>query len=184
MKPCRWLTAAVAALSLSAVLTPRLGAEPLTLIYLLSEPGDYIGGGREYYRDDTNGTFAIPQASDRDGDGLIDYVVFSWQGDQLGEFTILQFGTNRLPGTDFAPDFYDDAQRAPFAGDGHPGLDVSMDGRGCNTVTGYFTLADAEFDYSVSPPRVVSFAIYFEQHCEGLPPALCGVFYYNYDPYQ
>lgn len=180
MIACRRPWMAVATFALFLVAAPYASADPQGFIYLESDAGDYIGGGRIYYRDSDNGRFATPQLSDRDGDGLIDYVFFLWEGD-LGEFVFLQFGTNQLPGTNLEPDFYDDAQRAPFAAPGHPGLDISMDGRGCNILTGNFTIMDAEFDYSVSPPHLVSFAVSFEQHCEGLDPALFGIFLYN-DP--
>ncbi len=172
---------AVAVLALPFVAPPRAAADPQTVIYLWSDPGDYIGGGQTYVRDTTNGTFSA-QASDRDGDGSADYVTFFWQGNTLGQFTILQFGTNQLPGTDFDPGRYDHARRAPFAPAGHAGVDVSMDGRGCNTLRGKLTIIDAEFDYSSGSPQVVSFAASFTQHCEGMHPALRGLFYYNYDP--
>jgi hypothetical protein len=171
-----------AILALVLTVTPRAAADPQTFMYLWSEPGDYIGGGQTYYRDLSNGNFSTPNAFDQDGDGLADYVQFFWQGNQLGQFVILQFGTNQLPGTDLAPGNYFHARRAPFAPAGHAGVDVSMDGRGCNTLRGELTIYNAVFDYSTGRPQVVSFAAYFRQHCEGAHPALHGVFFYNYDP--
>src|SRR5262249_49676683 len=72
------------------------------------------------------------------------------------------------------PGAYDNAERAPFASPGHPGLDVSGDGRGSNTLTGNFTITSAVFDYSNGYPVVRSFAASFEQHSEGATPALFG----------
>lgn len=69
--------------------------------------------------------------------------------------------------------------RASFASAGHPGLDVTGDSRGSNTLTGKFTVTEAVYDYSSSPPRVVSFAASFEQHSEGGAPALTGTIYYH-----
>jgi hypothetical protein len=182
MRAVRKAVLAVAILALPLAAPPRAAADPQTFIYLWSDAGDYIGQGRTYFRDLTNGTFYTPQASDRDGDGLADYVEFFWQGNTLGQFVILQFGTNQLPGTDFDPGRYNHARRAPFAPAGHAGVDVSMDGRGCNTLRGNLTIFDAEFDYSSGSPQVVSFAAAFTQHCEGGSPALHGLFFYNYDP--
>jgi len=87
-----------------------------------------------------------------------------------------QLNTPLIPGS------YPDSQRWPFEAPGHPGLDISGDGRGCNTDTGNFTVLDTTFDYTFFPARPVTFAIQFVQHCEGSPPALNGTFYYNFAP--
>jgi hypothetical protein len=173
---------AVAILALPLAVPPDAAADPQTFIYLWSDPGDFVGGGQTYYRDLSNGRFYTPNAFDRDGDGLADYVEFFWLGNTFGEFVTLQFGTNELPGTDLAPGRYKGAQRAPLASAGHAGVAVGMDGRGCNTLRGKLTIIDAQFDYSSGQPQVVSFAASFTQHCEGMRPALHGLFYYNYDP--
>jgi len=52
-----------------------------------------------------------------------------------------------------------------------PGLSFSGDGRGCNTVSGQFTITDAVFGTDGSVQR---FAASFEQHCDGAGPALRG----------
>src|SRR6185369_16502479 len=93
----------------------------------------------------------------------------------------LTFTTTQLH-LELKPGFYDKAMRAPFATAGHPGLEVTGDGRGCNTVTGSFTVLQATFDYSSGTPQLISFAAQFEQHCEGGPISLAGVIYYNYTP--
>jgi hypothetical protein len=59
---------------------------------------------------------------------------------------------------------------------------VSGDGRGCNTVTGDFTILDAKFDYSTGTPRVVSFAARFNEHCEGGSRTLHGTVFYGFVP--
>ena len=48
-------------------------------------------------------------------------------------------------------------------------LDVSGDDRGCNTLTGTFTVHEATLD---SGGNVVAFAADAQQHCEGGAPAL------------
>lgn len=81
--------------------------------------------------------------------------------------------------TDFAaPDnanltkgVYPNAQRYPFQAPGFPGLDVSGAGRGCNTLTGNFSVLQATYD---TAGNVKAFAADFEQHCEGSAPALFG----------
>ncbi|HYY59341.1 MAG TPA: carboxypeptidase regulatory-like domain-containing protein, partial [Pyrinomonadaceae bacterium] len=61
-----------------------------------------------------------------------------------------------------------------------PGLEIAGDGRGCNTLTGSFTVHEVTLDYSGSSPKVLTFAASFEQHCEGGPAALIGTLYYKY----
>jgi hypothetical protein len=61
----------------------------------------------------------------------------------------------------------------PFQGSDQPGLSVSGDGRGCNTLTGRFEVLEAVYR---SSGDVVSFAADFEQHCEGAPLRSSGRF--------
>ena len=70
---------------------------------------------------------------------------------------------------------YTDAQRAAFRDPGHPGLDVSGDGRGRNTLTGSFTIPQLVVD---ATDAVTALAATFPQHCEGAAPALHGTIRY------
>lgn len=56
---------------------------------------------------------------------------------------------------------YPNARRYPFHGVG-PGMEVRGNGRGCNTLTGSFTVTSADFD-----GRLRSIGIAVQQHCEG-----------------
>ena len=76
-------------------------------------------------------------------------------------------------GERLAPQTYEGAQR--FADATHPGLDVSGEGRGCNTVTGRFTVLTADF----TGTTVNHFRATFEEHCEGLAPTLRGEVGFN-----
>jgi hypothetical protein len=71
---------------------------------------------------------------------------------------------------------YNNAQRFDFRAPGTPGLDVFGDGRGCNTVSGSFTVYDATYN---GAGDVLSFAAQFTDHCEGGGPALLGSLSYN-----
>ena len=84
------------------------------------------------------------------------------------------FGTEKL-GAPLAVGKYDNAERAPFATPGHPGLDVSGDGRGCNKIQGSFEV----FAISWSVSILKSFTATFEQHCDGIKPALRGCVHYQ-----
>lgn len=61
---------------------------------------------------------------------------------------------------------YDNATRYPFQSPTEPGLSLFGDGRGCNTLTGSFTVKSAEFGPN---GWIQSFDATFVQHCEGDP---------------
>src|SRR5262249_16806482 len=73
------------------------------------------------------------------------------------------------------PGAYLNAQRFPFQDPGKPGLDVSGNGRGSNTLTGQFTVYDVGFNGTA----LTRFAAAFEQHSEGNPPALLDSILFN-----
>jgi hypothetical protein len=69
------------------------------------------------------------------------------------------------------PGTYTGAVGTTWRAPGEPGLDISGLGRGCNQLTGSFTVLDVVYgplDY------VQSLHATFEQHCEGRLPALRG----------
>jgi hypothetical protein len=70
---------------------------------------------------------------------------------------------------------YSDAQRDPFEMPGHPGLSITGDGRGCNTLTGSFQIEDL----TMTGATVTSFTATFEQHCEGGGAALRGCVHFQ-----
>jgi hypothetical protein len=76
-------------------------------------------------------------------------------------------------GQSLAPGTYTGATRYPFNGAG-PGLSLSGNGRGCNTLTGSFTVLDAVYGIN---GYVQTFDATFEQHCEGGDPAARGEVY-------
>jgi hypothetical protein len=73
-------------------------------------------------------------------------------------------------GQTLQPGVYDGATRYPFNGGG-AGLDVSGNGRGCNTLTGSFTIQSYK---PGSNGAVEEMQASFEQHCEGAAAALRG----------
>lgn len=70
---------------------------------------------------------------------------------------------------------YTDAERAPFATFMKPGLDISGDGRGCNSLSGSFDIDEIAWDGDV----LVHVLARFEQHCEEGPAALRGCVKYD-----
>ncbi|MGE3811579.1 MAG: hypothetical protein AB7I24_08525 [Candidatus Nanopelagicales bacterium] len=72
---------------------------------------------------------------------------------------------------------YTDAQRAPFAEAPHPGLELSGHGRGCNVLTGRFTILELVKDAGTGD--VTGVAATFEQYCEGQQPPARGTVGFN-----
>ncbi|MFG2110527.1 hypothetical protein [Micromonospora chersina] len=125
------------------------------------DSGDYISQGKSY------------SYSTGKGDGL---TVSSSTGSTVsisvnaynGDWWTLTFDA---PGTQvLVPRTYTAAHRHPFNGTG-PGLDLSGEGRGCNELTGSFTISKAVFG---PQGYVQTFDATFEQHCEGGTPAARG----------
>ena len=83
-----------------------------------------------------------------------------------------------------APGTYEQAERSVVASPGHPGLDVFGDGRGCNALSGRFVVIEGP-TYDTDGTTLLTFAVDFEQHCEGGVPALYGsVRYHSSQPVQ
>jgi hypothetical protein len=129
--------------------------------YYVSQPGDYIGQGlTELLR--SNSYYFTEFAAM----GLASVHV---SGIHSNDYWFLNFD-NGL-GVPLAPGTYNGAVRYGSNPPGVPGLDVSGNGRACNTLTGSFIVSEIE----VGPLNLVQrLALDFEQHCEGAPPALFG----------
>ena len=158
--------AAVAALLLSTT-----GAyAQTTLLSLNSQPGDYIGQGQQRTLTAADGQFSARANYDNG-------VSLSFHGHDMAVWWYLDFaapGNLRL-----TPGVYELATRFPFQAATVPGLSVSGEGRGCNTLTGRFEVLEVTYGPS---GEVLTFAADFEQHCEGVGPALTGSIRYNAGP--
>ncbi|ADO69252.1 hypothetical protein [Stigmatella aurantiaca] len=86
----------------------------------------------------------------------------------------VEFSTRAL-GTPLAVRTYTNAQRAPFAAPGYPGLSISGDGRGCNTLAGEFQIHDIAWD-SVG---LLKLSASFLQRCEAGNAVLRGMVAYE-----
>ncbi|HVU51483.1 MAG TPA: hypothetical protein VHL80_12395 [Polyangia bacterium] len=93
---------------------------------------------------------------------------------QQGLWWDLEFSTRNLA-QQLAAQVYTNAERAPFASPGHPGLEISGDGRGCNTLSGSFQVEDIQW----SDTTLKSFTATFEQHCEEGANALRGCVHFQ-----
>jgi hypothetical protein len=135
---------------------------PAPYVTMDSDAGDYIGQGQFRQFTGANATFitSVPQA----GTYIRLQVNPVAGGGWLMDFAA-PLGQPLVPGV------YINAQRAAFRTGTSPGIDISGDGRGCNTVTGSFTVYAIAF----SPSGALEhFDATYEHHCEGGPAALRG----------
>jgi hypothetical protein len=149
------------------LLWPVSSQAQTTLLVLESEPGDSVGGGVNQTFTLADGTFnAI-----RNFDGGVNV---SFSSPDFSHWWYLDFAApGKVPLT---PGVYEGATRFPFQEPDAPGLDVSGDGSGCNTLTGRFEVFEVKYGPGET---VLSFAASFEQHCEGRTPALVGSIFFN-----
>jgi len=128
-------------------------------MHFSSDTGDYVAGGVLKVWTIKESTFAIG--------GTNSYLRMSVSGE--GDWWYLDF---RAPSNGhLVPGQFQAAERAPFTTGKAPGLQVTGDGRGCNTVSGRFEIKTIDW---TSAATVAEIDIVFEQHCEGMSPALRG----------
>ncbi len=144
---------------------------PVSSLTMQSDPGDWVGGGQSYNLTSANATIQVSANVTTDPNVVGIRVSSPTTGNNFG----LSF---KAPGTaPLMPGTYSNAARYPFEGPNTPGLDVSGDGRGSNTLTGQFTIVQAVFNASGT---VQNFDATFIQHSEGAAPALKGEIRYNF----
>src|SRR5437879_2756766 len=139
----------------------------VTSLTMISDAGDYIGGGQFYFYTPADGTFTAQQ-------NFAQGVSLAFNTPSFDHFWYLDFAApNSQPLT---VGTYLGATRFPFQASSEPGLDVAGDGRGCNMLTGSFQVLQVTYG---SGTDIVAFDAVFEQHCEGAVPALRGEIRYN-----
>jgi hypothetical protein len=136
----------------------RYQMQPLTYSFV-SDAGDYIGQGATKSYTGATTIFGLS--------GSLSNLTFTVSGlrDTWRVQLVAPQGQQLQAGTT-----YSGATRAPIQGTG-PGLSVSGDSRGCNTLTGDFTVNAIQAD---SQGNVTALAATFNQHCEGAAPGLHG----------
>jgi hypothetical protein len=139
---------------------PAAGVTPDTgnYIYLESQAGDYIGGGATYLYTLADAAITVSHAGGRLAVSVQGNE--SWNGDfqAMSSISVLEDG------------YYGDLERYPFHNQVKGGLSWSGEGRGCNTLTGWFVVDSVTYDGNT----LKAIDLRFEQHCEGGGPALNG----------
>ena len=160
LRPCVFVCVMFVLLSLTTVAS---ASTPQTFLTLISQPGDYVGGGITQTFTPADGTFSVTNTTTD--------LSISFHTPNYSQFWTLAFGSPKTQ--KFGRGEYEGATRTAFRSPTRPGVDVGGDGRGCNTDTGRFLVTDFALNIDGTIARL---AIDFEQHCEGAPPALYGSF--------
>jgi subtilisin family serine protease len=155
-------------LTLNVVAPIPVGTNALVLF---SQAGDFIGLGQNRQILGTQPGVTITASRNFQGGVNVDFLLPG------GQHWSTQFAPAPGLGAQFAVGAYENAVRFPFNNALSPGLSVSGDGRGCNTLTGRFEVLDLAF--SPVDGSVLKFAADFAQHCEGFEPALFGQVRFN-----
>ncbi|HKQ39612.1 MAG TPA: Ig domain-containing protein [Verrucomicrobiae bacterium] len=143
------------------------GIAATTSLRLNSEPGDPLLGGQQLFFTDANGSFGAYQS-------------FS------NSVSISFYGSGHNFSLDFAAPVnqplvagsYLQAERLAFRSPGKPGMWISGDGVGCNTITGSFEVKQVAYG---AGNQINKFWATFEQHCENAADPLKGEIRFNAD---
>jgi hypothetical protein len=160
------LVVAMAALLLPATATAQ-AADPDDRVTMVSDPGDFVGAGLSYDFFTADGDIVNESSF---GGRTVNVTVRGINDQGFEDNFDLSFDA---PGNQpLVVGTYAGATRYPF-NEATPGLSIFGNGRGCNTVTGTFTVTQAVYGGPDSS-YLQDFEATFEQHCEGGEPALRG----------
>lgn len=151
----------------STLWKPAAGAVPATgdYVYLKSDVGDYIGQGSTYLYTPATAVLNVSATG-----GLLTVSVHGdkwWQGNFATMTSI----------TDLEQGYYPGLERYPFNDPSIGGLDWSGDGRGSNTLTGWFAIDSSTYDNG----DLTAITLRFELHSGGGTPALHGAIHWEAD---
>ena len=135
------------------------------VLFLDGDPGAFIHPGIETL---TNGTWGATSTSE--------YVQIDMTPAASNEsLWTLTFSSQQL-GQALAAQVYTGAARYPFEPPGAPGLDISGNGGGCNTLSGSFQIEEVD---EADGGTLEGFTATFEQHCEEQDAGLRGCVHYG-----
>lgn len=165
-KPQAWLMSQVIPGTNTRQCNPPKWRQYRTILYYCSQPGDYIGGGKERIFTPVDGDF-IPSGSSSGG---VVSIYFNGGPDWWHADFIAPRGAKLEKGT------YKGAQRYPFQSPTKPGFSFSGSGRGCNRLSAQFTVYQIVYD---KDGKIKLFDASFTQNCEETMPPLYGRIRYN-----
>jgi hypothetical protein len=156
----------------SLAVTASVGATPASATGALvsdatisSQPGDVIGAGEDRIWRDGAGTVKLSGSAE-------DGVVVDLAGGTSGDTFTFTFAAPRGEAIQSTAR-YSDVQRADDRTGSHAGMDVTAEGRHCNSVSGWFRVQGLFQGLNLTQ-------ITFELHCDGSPAALSGLVRYRF----
>jgi len=141
-----------------------IGIGGRTRLVMHSDPGDFVGDGRDWSYSPTNASIVVTG-----NHSLITTDIDANNGDWWNLVFQAPADDILAPGATF------NATRYPF-NNGGAGMDVSGEGRGCNVLSGTFTVKKIAFAPDATPRYL---GIDFVQHCENATPAFHGTLEYR-----
>lgn len=129
--------------------------------YIVSELGDYVGGGRTELLTPATGSFTVET-------NLTAAFRIMANGSR-GEFV----GMNSL--SQLQPGYYGNLQRYPFHNASRGGMDWNGPSTGCNSLNGWFVVDRVSY----SMGQLTAIDLRFEQRCEGFNAALRGAIHWS-----
>lgn len=148
---------------------PASGSTPAAgnYVYLNSDAGDYIGGGRTSTYTPESAVIAVTAAATANGARLT--ISVNGAAGWTGEFQTMRRLSRLEPG------YYADLHRYPFHNPTKGGLSWRGEGRGCNGLLGWFAIDLVTYTNG----NLTAVDLRFEQHCESATPALHGVIHWR-----
>ncbi len=139
---------------------PPAGSTPATgnYVYLQSDSGDYIGSGQTYLYTQANAQITVNASG-----GHLSLSILGNQ-DWYGDFQTMSVISQLQAG------YYGNLKRYPVHNPTKGGIDWYGQGRGCNTLTGWFVVDSVTYTNGL----LTAIDLRFEQHCEGVTAALHG----------
>jgi len=160
-----WTSVLIGVLLIGASIAPAAVASIATTasLSMVSEDGDWVGAGLSYsYSTETGDTFESNSAGATNNAGIY---VLGANGDWWNLIFSAPDDQTLVPGT------YSGATRFGFNGPGEPGMVIDGNSRGCNILSGSFTVLDVSF----GPYNYLErFHATFEQYCDFNTAALRG----------
>jgi hypothetical protein len=157
-----------------AAAAPNHDRNPTTSYTYVSNPGDYIGQGLAATYTDPPASFILAHLYGPYADPptvSTGFEVYVTSGSDWWYINIAPpIGQNLRVGT------YTGAERAAFRTGSAPGLDVYGDGRGCNTLSGSFTVSTL---LTTKAGTITGVVASFTQYCESSTAALNGTVHFK-----
>lgn len=155
----------------TATPTPVLTDKSPTLFYFTGPKGEFISQGQTRLFKRPDYRFTPFNGNQRK---TLDFEVETTSTD-FSQFVRYNVSFDAPSGQELAVGTFDKATRYPF-NNGKAGLNISGDGRGCNTLTGKFVIRQIVFN---SANQLQNFEADFEQTCDNGPGKLTGTLRYN-----